>query len=63
MTRPSPGQVRLSPGDLGTAQVEIPKLLTDTYSQMKVRTGRPEGKRILKLIVSLIYGPILTHCL
>ena len=41
-TSKHPQDVRLTPGDLGTAQVEIPKLLTDTYSQMSVRTGRPE---------------------
>lgn len=34
--------VRLTPGALGTAQVEIPKLLTETYAQSIVRTGRPE---------------------
>lgn len=37
-----PQDVRLSPGALGTAQVEIPKLLTETYAQSSVRTGRPE---------------------
>ena len=37
-----PQDVRLSPGALGTAQADIPKLLTETYAQSSVRTGRPE---------------------
>jgi hypothetical protein len=31
----NPQDVRLSPGALGTAQVEIPKLLTETYAQVR----------------------------